>query len=122
MTPPPQAAARKLAGRLISSCDWIAFENLQMRNMMQNRTLVKSISDAWWARLSWWVEHYAKLHGIVAVAVSSCWTSQNCSGCGRRVVKSLSVRTHSCPYCGLLLDRDHYAAPNILQESYRTAG
>ena len=59
--------ARKLAGTLISSCDWIAYEHLQIRNMVKNRHLAKSISDASWARFLWWVEHYAKAAGIVAV-------------------------------------------------------
>jgi putative transposase len=117
--------ARKLAGALISSCDWIAFEDLQIRNLVKNRSLAKSISDAGWARFRWWVEHYARLHGIVAVAVPPQWTSQDCSRCGARVRKSLSVRTHRCPHCGLVLDRDHIAAANILQASYavgRTVG
>jgi len=89
--------------------------------MTQNHALAKSISHGSWARFFGWVEHYAKLYGIVAVAVSLRWTSQNCSGCGRRVLKSLCVRTHSCPYYGLLVDRDHNAALKILQQSYRTA-
>jgi putative transposase len=117
--------ARKLAGTLISSCDWIAYEDLRIRNMVRNRHLAKSISDASWARFLWWVEHYAHAHSIVAVAVPPRWTSQDCSGCGRRVRKSLSVRTHRCPHCELMLDRDHNAALNILQASYaihRTAG
>jgi len=110
--------ARKLAGTLISSCDWIAFEDLQVRALVKNRSLAKSISDAGWARFRWWVEHYARLHSIVAVAVPPQWTSQDCSGCGARVRISLSVRTHRCPHCGLVLDRDHNAAVNILQASY----
>jgi putative transposase len=117
--------ARKLAGTLISSCDWIAYEDLQIRTLVKNHSLAKSISDASWARFLWWAQHYAHAHGIVAVAVPPRWTSQTCSGCERRVWKSLSVRTHRCPHCGLLLDRDHNAALNILQASYsitRTAG
>jgi IS605 OrfB family transposase len=118
--------ARKLAGTLISSCDWIAYEDLPVRHLMKNRPLAKSISDANWARVRSWVEHYARAHAIVAVAVPPQWTSQDCSGCGQRVRKSLSVRTHRCPHCGLVLDRDHNAARNILQASYsihnRTAG
>jgi putative transposase len=117
--------ARKLAGTLISSCDWIAYEDLQIRHLVKNRHLAKSISDASWSRFLWWVEQYAHTHAIVTVAVPPKWTSQDCSGCKRRVCKSLSVRTHRCPHCGLLLDRDHNAALNILQASYtlnRTAG
>jgi predicted RNA-binding Zn-ribbon protein involved in translation (DUF1610 family) len=40
-------------------------------------------------------------------------TSQECSGCGILVEKALSERTHSCPHCGLELDRDVNAARNI---------
>ena len=37
------------------------------------------------------------------------------SPCPERVQKSLSVRTHICPRCGLMLDRDENAALNILR-------
>jgi Putative transposase DNA-binding domain len=40
-------------------------------------------------------------------------TSQNCSRCGNYVPKALSCRTHTCPYCGLILHRDKNAAENI---------
>jgi putative transposase len=50
------------------------------------------------------------------------FTSQDCRGmlpdgsrCLQRVAKSLSVRTHVCPSCGLVLDRDENAALNILR-------
>jgi putative transposase len=44
-------------------------------------------------------------------------TSQDCSGCGTRVPKTLAVRLHSCPACGLVLDRDHNAALNVLHKA-----
>ncbi len=47
------------------------------------------------------------------IAVNPAFTSQECSGCGARVPKSLSVRTHVCPHCGLVLDRDANAARNM---------
>src|SRR5215831_16602364 len=104
------------------SCDAIAYEALQIRNMVKTHHLAKSISDASWARFLWWVAHYARLHGIMAIAVLPQWTTQDCSGrlpdgtpCPVRVRKSLSVRTHRCPRCGLVLDRDHNAARNIWQ-------
>jgi putative transposase len=117
--------ARKLAGTLVSSCDWIVFEDLQIHVLVRNHHLAKSIADAAWGRFLWWVVYYARLHGIGAMAVPPQWTSQRCSGCGHLVRKSLSVRTHRCSACGLILDRDHNAARNILQASYtlnRTAG
>ncbi len=61
-------------------------------------------------------------------AVSPRYTTQDCSGCGFRVKKTLSIRTHLCPECGLVLDRDWNAALNILlaalewAPAHRTAG
>jgi putative transposase len=46
-------------------------------------------------------------------AVPTAYTPQDCSDCGKRVHKSLSVRTHVCPHCGLIMDRDENAARNI---------
>src|SRR5437870_2431727 len=51
-------------------------------------------------------------------------TSQNCSGCGRLVEKTLSERVHRCPHndCGLVLDRDLNAALNILRLGLQSVG
>jgi putative transposase len=113
--------ARKTASALISSHGLIALEDLRVRNLVRNRRLAKAISDVGWARLRWWVEYYGRLQGIPVVAVAPEYTSQDCSGCGRRVLKSLSVRTHVCPHCGVLLDRDHNAALMILQRGLAVA-
>ena len=113
--------ARKTASALISSHDLIALEDLQVRNLVRNRRLAKAISDVSWSRLRRWVEYYGRLQGVVVVAVAPAYTSQDCSGCGRRVKKSMSVRTHVCPRCGLLLDRDHNAAQVILQRGLEVA-
>jgi putative transposase len=102
--------ARKRASALVSAHDLIALEDLQIRNLVRNRRLAKAISDAGWARFRHWVEYYGRLHGIPVVAVPPHYTSQLCSGCGEVVRKSLSIRTHVCPHCGLILDRDHNAA------------
>ena len=47
---------------------------------------------------------------------------QNCSECGKKVKKSLSTRTHVCPHCGFVEDRDVNAAINILKLALCTAG
>lgn len=106
--------ARKAANALVSSHDVIAYEHLQIRNMVKNHTLAKSIHDAAWGHFLRWVKSYAVMHGIEVVAVPPQYTSQDCSGCGERVQKTLSTRTHVCPKCGLILDRDENAALNIL--------
>ena len=43
-------------------------------------------------------------------------TSQECSNCGRIVKKPLGQRTHKCPFCGFVMDRDQNAAVNILKK------
>jgi putative transposase len=107
--------ARKQANALISSHDLIAFEDLQIANMVRNHTLAKSISDAAWGRFLHWVRYYGTLHHVAVLAVPPQFTSQACSRCGAIVKKSLSERTHCCLHCGLVLDRDENAARNILK-------
>ncbi len=114
--------ARKTANALISSHDLIAYENLKIRNLVRNHSLAKSISDAAWGRFLLWLNAYGQMHNIPVIAVEPAFTSQDCSACGRRIKKSLSVRTHSCTGCGLVLDRDHNAAKNILEKAYCTVG
>ncbi len=109
--------ARKQANALVTSNDLIAYEHLQIRNMVKNHTLAKSIHDAAWGQFLGWVKSYAVMHGIAVIAVPPQYSSQDCSGCGERVQKTLSTRTHICPKCGLVLDRDENAAINILAKA-----
>jgi putative transposase len=115
--------ARKTASALISSHDLIAYEDLQIANMVKQQTLAKSINDASWGRFLQWVKYYGAMQEVPVIAVASHFTSQICSGCGKLVKKSLSERTHICTPCGLVLDRDHNAARNILNKALvRTVG
>jgi putative transposase len=109
--------ARKTASTLITSHDLIAYEALRIRNLVRNRHLSKSISDASWGRFLSWLTYYGQVYGIPVIAVEPAYTSQDCSVCGTRVKKSLSVRTHICPRCGTVLDRDWNAAKNILAKA-----
>jgi putative transposase len=106
--------AVKTARCVVRSNDLIAYEDLQVRNMVKNHKLAKSISDASWSMFRDWVEYFGKVFGKVTVAVPPQYTSQNCSNCGTTVKKSLSERSHQCSHCGTVLDRDHNAALNIL--------
>jgi putative transposase len=104
----------KVARRLVQQYDTIFLEDLQVRNMVRNRRLAKSISDAGWARFRTTLEYKAACAGKRVVAVPAQYTSQDCSGCGERVPKSLSVRTHICLACGLVMDRDENAAQRFM--------
>ncbi len=113
--------AAKTARTLVQSHDLVAYENLRIANMVRNRRLAKSISDAAWGLCLGWLRYYGQLTEVPLVAVAPQFTTQECSGvlpdgtrCQTRVKKSLSVRTHVCPHCGLALDRDENAARNIL--------
>jgi putative transposase len=104
----------KTARCVVRSADLIAYEDLQVRNMVKNYKLTKSISDVSWSMFRQWVEYFGKVFGKVTIVVPPHYTSQNCSTCGTLVKKTLSTRTHQCSHCGCLVDRDHNAALNIL--------
>lgn len=99
---------------LVANYDLIAYEKLNIRGMVRSK-LAKSILDAAWAELIWQISYKAESAGRWAIPVNPKGTTINCSGCGERVVKTLAERTHQCPRCGLILDRDHNAALNILR-------
>ena len=105
----------KTALCLLRTYDTIYLEDLRVANMVRNQRLAKSISDAGWAQFRTILACKAECAGKRVVAVPPAFTSQECSGCGERVPKSLSVRTHVCPSCGLVIDRDENAALNILR-------
>ncbi len=114
--------AVKTARCVVMSNDLVAYEDLKVRNMVKNRHLAKSISDAAWTQFRQWIEYFGKVFGVVTVAVPPHYTSQNCSNCAHVVKKSLSTRTHTCQHCGHTQDRDWNAAANILELGLRTVG
>ena len=93
----------------------IVIEDLKPANMVRNHRLALSIADASWGMFRQFLENKAESAGRQVIAVAPHYTSQKCSQCGEYVQKSLSVRTHVCPFCGYLADRDENAARNILQ-------
>jgi putative transposase len=113
--------AIKTALCVVKSNDFVAYEDLQVRNLLKNPHLAKSISDAAWSQFTQWLQYLGKVYGKTVVAVAPQYTSQDCSTCANIVKKSLSVRTHAC-ICGTVLDRDHNAALNILAKALRQAG
>ena len=109
----------KLAQHVIQSNDLVAIENLKVRNMVKNHCLAKSISDAAWYRFREWLEYFGVVYGVPVIKVNPSYTSQNCSKCGFTVVKTLSTRTHKCPHCGFVADRDENAALNIFKSALK---
>jgi transposase len=117
--------------RVIRSNDLIAYEDLNVKSMVKNdppafgTPLIKGGRgdlDAAWSMFRHWLEYFGFKYGKVTVAVPPHNTSQNCANCGEKVSKSLSTRTHVCPDCGYVEDRDVNAALNILQKGLSTVG
>ena len=106
---------------LVANYDLIAYEALNVKGMAQGN-LAKSIMDAAWTILLLQVRYKAESAGVYASAVNPRGTSQICSGCGQNVAKKLAQRTHDCPYCGLVLGRDHNRGRNILALGISAAG
>ena len=112
--------AIKTALCAVKSSDFVAYEDLQVRNMVKNHKLAKSISDAAWSQFAQWLEYFGNVYGKTVIAVPPQYTSQDCSSCGNTVLKTLSTRTHICD-CGATLDRDYNAARNILVKGLKQA-
>jgi len=84
--------------------------------------LAKSVTDAGWGSFLDKIAYKAEEAGRQFFRVNPSGTTQNCSGCGHKQVKTLSERVHNCDSCGLILDRDHNAAINILGAGKALAG
>ena len=112
----------KTAHRLFAQCEEVAVEDLKIGNMVKNHHLAKSISDAAWGNFRLTLESKAANAGKQVTKVDPKHTSQRCSGCDSIVAKSLSVRVHDCPDCGLIIDRDHNAAINIKKAAVALRG
>ncbi|MFL5697637.1 MAG: RNA-guided endonuclease InsQ/TnpB family protein [Ktedonobacteraceae bacterium] len=104
----------KVAKQYTEQYHHIAVENLNIEGMVKNHHLAKSIMDASWGAFLDILEAKAESAGHQVIRVNPRYTSQTCSQCGEIVQKSLSVRTHLCPCCGYVADRDVNAAKNIL--------
>lgn len=105
----------KVSRYYVDSYDTIFVEDLKIQNMVKNHHLSKSISDSSWNSFFQKLEYKAANAGILFAKVAPHGTSQSCSNCGRIVKKTLAIRTHNCPYCGLVIDRDYNASLNIKQ-------
>lgn len=103
---------------LVSNYGLIAVEDLNIKGMVKNRRLSKSISDAGWSAFMDKIAYKAESAGRDFVKVNPRGTSQTCT-CGASVPKTLSQRWHHCLSCGLSLARDHVSAQIILARGLR---
>jgi putative transposase len=86
------------AHKLVKKYDLIAVENLSIKGLAKTH-LAKSIYDVAWGKFLTRLEAVALRSGVHFVKVSPHNTTVDCSGCGTKVPKTLSVRLHECPKC-----------------------
>ncbi|GGA55313.1 RNA-guided endonuclease TnpB family protein [Okeania sp. KiyG1] len=102
----------KTANELLLKAGVIAHENLNIKGLAKTR-LSKSINDAGWGQFLTILTVKAGNAGQKTIAVNPKNTSQDCSNCGEKVDKELNIRTHSCPHCGVVIDRDLFAQHDL---------
>lgn len=115
----------KLSINIIKNHDVIAIEDLNVKGMVKNRKLAKSISDSSWSAFTTMLAYKAQWYGKQLVKIDRWYpSSKTCSGCGHVLTKGnlpLSVRSWQCPNCFQQNDRDINASINILNEGLKLA-
>lgn len=110
--------------KLVSENQVIAVESLNVKGMVRNHSLARSISDASWSRFFTLLEYKAFEHGTELRKIETFYpSSQTCSCCGFRnpAARNLNVREWECPSCHAVHSRDHNAAINILNKALSSA-
>jgi len=99
---------------LVNKYGLIAVEKLSPQFMIKNHKLANAATDIAISQFFDILTYEAYKHQTLVGQVDPKNTSQICSKCKQIVSKDLSVRTHNCPYCGFVCDRDVNAAINIV--------
>ena len=114
----------KLSRYYIENYDLIAVEALAVKEMMESSYNARNKADSSWSTFTQMLSYKAEGAGRTLAKVDPKNTTQNCSNpeCGKYVYKPIWVREHRCPHCGLVMDRDHNAAINILNKALQEVG
>src|SRR5713226_6031610 len=106
----------KLSTQIIRENQVVCVESLSVKNMVQNHSLAKAISDVGWSEFVRQLEYKAKWYGRMLVRIDKFYpSSKRCCACGH-ILESLplDIRFWTCSECGAVHDRDLNAAKNVL--------
>ena len=109
----------KQSTMLVRENQIICIEDLNIKGMVRNHKLAKSISDVSWSKFFDMLEYKSTFYGSEIVRIPRFYaSSQTCNVCGHKhiQVKNLSIRQWRCPECGTSHDRDVNAAINIKEK------
>ncbi|MFH1306099.1 MAG: RNA-guided endonuclease TnpB family protein [Candidatus Micrarchaeota archaeon] len=104
----------KLSNILTNSYSIIAIEKLNVKNMLKNSYLSRSIMDASWASFIAMLCYKAERAGCRVIAINPKNSSKKCSNCGNLREMPLNKRVYNCPVCKMSADRDVNAAKNLI--------
>jgi len=104
----------KTSNLIAKNYDGIVLEDLNVKGMMKNHKLAKSISDVSWSEFKrqlkykcrWNFKHFFEIGRFTP-------TTKVCSECGCIQDMPLNKRIFNCPDCGISIDRDLNASINI---------
>ncbi len=110
----------KLSTRLVRENQAIAREDLDVKGMLTNHNLARSISEVAWTQFDSMLKYKADWYGKWFLQIGRFdASSKTCNVCGH-YNGSLTLRDRkcTCPKCGTTYDRDHNAALNIRDWAY----
>ncbi|NEP06466.1 MAG: IS200/IS605 family element transposase accessory protein TnpB, partial [Okeania sp. SIO4D6] len=107
-------ALHKLTTYLAKNHGSVVIEDLNVRGMLANHKLAKSIADQGFYEFRRQLEYKCQWYGSEVVVVDRFFpSSKTCSNCGHVQDMPLHLRTYDCPECGLSIDRDLNASINL---------
>lgn len=115
---------QKQSTMLVSENQTICIEDLNVKGMIRNHKLTKSIASVPWSKFFTTLKYKAAWYGSNIIKVPTMYpSSQTCSCCGYKnpLVKNLAIRNWQCPQCHTIHDRDTNAGINILNKGLSIA-
>lgn len=113
----------KTSNSIAKNYDGIFVEDLNIKGMMKNHCLAKSIGDVSWSEFNRQLEYKCKWNFKYYLKIDRFFpSSKTCSNCGYVQEMPLSKRIFDCPNCGISIDRDLNASLNIRNIGINTLG
>lgn len=111
----------KISRQIVNENQIIVSEDLNVKGMLKNHKLAKSIADASFSSFCGMITYKANEQHRQYVKIGTfCPSSKLCHCCGFKYKGlKLEERFWTCPRCGTYLNRDENAAINILQEGLK---